>query len=127
MRFKPGDEITAVYQGRVNRHVLLLKVVKVGRKYLHGLTQFVEPDGQIRDGHEVRVNLEESTVYPGLRHDLRASEFRYRDEYRSWQLRKQKRQNDIEYELRELCRERLGEWEAEHPMPRPPDFPQRGV
>jgi len=123
MRPKPGDAVTAVYQGRVNRHVLLLKVVKVGRKYLHGLTQFVEPDGQIRDGHEVKVNLEESTIYPGLRHDLRASELKYRDDYRQWQLQKRKHQEDIMWEFRNFVRERLDEWEADHPMPQPSEFP----
>ena len=112
-----------MYRGRVNRHVLLLKVIKVGRKYIHGITLWVEPDGNIKEGHEIKVNLEESTIYPELRHDLRASEFKYRDDYRQWQLQKRKQQEAIEWEFRNFVREKLDEWEVDHPMPQPPAFP----
>lgn len=120
---KPGDNITAVYRSNANRHVIPMRVMKVGRKYIYGITLYLDVDGQLKRGHQIEVNHEKSTIYPGLRHDLRAAEFGYRDDYRKWQHKKQGKRRDFNYELRTLVNSRLGEWEQEHPMPEPPEFP----
>lgn len=123
MKFKPGDEVTAIFRHNTGRSVLLLEVKKVGRKYLHGLTLYKTPIGTISNGHEVKINIEESTIYKGLRHDLRDAEFQYRNDYRSWQQQRQEKISDFNYELRNFVNERTEEWEQENPMPQPPEFP----
>ena len=124
MWIKQGDEVTAVYSGVASRVVSLMRVTKVGSKYLYGITLWVEPDGFIRDGHPTQANLETSVIYPGLRHDLRDAEFKYRKDYRQWKNRKQKKREDAQYELRSLVQDKVDEWETENPMPQPPEFPQ---
>lgn len=123
MKFKPDDEITAVYHRRGGRSVLFLKVTKVGRKYLHGITLSVTHEGTVREGHETNVDIEESAIYPGLRIDLQDAEFKYRDNYRQWQQQKQSRKDEIKRDLWDYMRDRLDEWEADNPMPQPPEFP----
>ena len=123
MKPKKGDEITAIFQGRVNKHVYMLRVSKAGRKYVHGMTLWINPDGDIREGHECKINLEESTIYMGLRKDLQELEYQYRDDYQSWKNQKKTRQNELEYELKNYVWDGLKEWEAKNPMPKPPEFP----
>lgn len=127
MKFKPGNEVTAVYhhphQRPMGRHVLLLKVTKVGRKYLHGITLYVNSEGIVREGHNTKVNIKESVIYPELRLDLRDAEFKYRENYRQWQNRKQSKRNEIKRDFWDYMQKRLGEWEVDNPMPQPPEFP----
>ena len=127
MRIKPGDEVTAVYNSLTDRHVLLLKVTKVGRKYIYGTTLWSDPDGAVREGHDTKVDTERSIIYPGLRHDLRAAEFKYQNDYRRWQDRYQEKEKEITRELRDLIRSRLDEWKdewkQENPIPQRPELP----
>jgi len=120
---KPGDKITAVYNSTLKRHVILLRVIKVGRKWLHGVTIFFEPDGQKREGHPMKVDLETSEIYPGLRHDMRAVEFKHQDDYRLWKQARQQRQEDYAWELREFIREKMDLWDLDNPMPERTEFP----
>ena len=123
MPFKPGDELTAVYSGVTSRIVSLIRVTKVGRKYLHGITLWVEPDGTIRDGHPTQVNLENSIIYPGIHNDLRAAEYKYREDYRQWKQQKQKQREDAQRELRTLVQDKVDAWETDNPQPQPQEFP----
>lgn len=127
MKFTPGDEVTAVYQLQhqrpMERHVLPLKITETGRKYLHGITLHFDREGIKSEGHKTRVNIEESTIYPGLRHDLRAAEFKYRNDYRKWQHDRQEKKNEVNKHLRKILDTRLKEWETNNPMPQPPELP----
>lgn len=126
MKFKPGDEVTAVYYNLGTRYVHLLKITKVGRKYIYGTTIWVDPDGTTRDGHPTKVNLEESVIYRGLRHDLDAAEDQYRKDYQQWQQQKKSQRQDFEWELKTLVQDKVDAWEVDNPMPHPPEFPAPG-
>lgn len=123
MRFMSGDEITAVYPHLGGRSVLLMRVNKVGRKYLHGITLSRNPDGTIREGHPHRINIENSTIYPRLRHDLRDAEFEYRLAVLKWKRQKQSRKDEIARDFWDYVRGRMDKWEVYNPMPQPPEFP----
>lgn len=123
MKPKVGDEITAIFPGRVKHHVYMLRVVKTGRKYIHGMTLWINPEGDIREGHEAKINLEESTLYMGLRKDLQTLEYNYREDYKNWQNAKKEKKSDLEYELKNYVWDGLKGWEKENPMPQPPEFP----
>jgi len=123
MKFRPGDEVTAVYNLQPDRYVLLLRVTRVGRKYLHGVTLWVDQGGAIREGHETKVPLKESIIYSGLRTDLREAEHQYRKTRQQWNNQREKVRRDAEWELRGLVQDALDMWEAENPAPRRTEFP----
>ena len=123
VKFMPGDAITAVYPHLGGRSVMLMRVDKVGRKYLHGITLSRSPNGAIREGHPHRINIEDSTIYPGLRHELRDAEYKHRLAVQQWQRRKQSRKDEVARDFWDYVRGRMDKWEAVHPVPPPPEFP----
>jgi len=118
MKFKIDDEVTIVYENRyTGRHVGFDKVTKIGTKYIYTVTLWVEQDGTIREGHPQRYSMNDIIIYPGLRHDLRAIVTKHKEDYRQWQERKKRKHREIEWDLRNLVQERLGEWEQNNPIP----------
>ena len=122
-KFKLGDEITAVYQVKGVTYIRLLRVAKVGRKYIHGTTLFPGPDNHLREGRETTVNIETSIIYRGLRLDLVHAEHQYRKDYQGWQNQREEQRRDIKWELRTMVQNRLDAWEADNPQPKRPEVP----
>ena len=123
MKFKPGDEATAVYSRLGERYILLMSVTKVGRKYLHGITLHMTSEGIVREGHETKVNIEKSTIYKGLRHDLRKAILKHRTENDQWERQRHKKKNEFGRDFWEYVKAQLNEWEVANPPPKEPDLP----
>ena len=124
-KFKPGDQVTVVYRSNLpGRHVSLVNVEKVGRKWLHGMTLFVNHAGDLREGHKVKHNMETCSIYPGHRLDIRETEREYLQKYHDWKLSRKTYENDIERELRKEVWAQVDEWDKENPMPQLQDLPE---
>ena len=121
-KFNPGDEITAIYQVKGVTYIRLLRVTKVGRKYIHGTTLFPDYDDHLREGHPTTVNIETSIIHWGLRLDLVQAEHQYRKDYQGWQNQREEQRSNITWELRKMVQNRLDDWEADNPQPKPPEI-----
>ena len=123
-KFKPGDRITAITPiSEGIRRVTLLEVTKVGRKYIHGITLYYTPEGDIEKGHQVRMNMMDSVIYPALRRDLWSAEFKHRADYQKWIQEKLKEDRRLNSELQRTLSQKLRQWEEDHPMPRRAELP----
>jgi len=117
MKPKVGDEITAVYSRLEKRYVLFLKVTKIGRLYIYGMTLYTNQEGTVSNGHEVKLVTKLTTFYPGLRHDLREAELKYRAEDQGWIYQRNEKEKELVWEFRDHLRAQMDAWKLENPRP----------
>ncbi len=121
-KFKIGQQITVVYSHLGERVVLLLKVTKVGRKYLHGVTRHIKLDGTLMDGYRTKVDPEKSDIYAGFRFDITDAMLKHREEYEEWERQEHKKKLEYERDFYLHVKKRVAEWVVDNPAPQPPEF-----
>lgn len=121
---KVGDQITIKYLSAYKKtQISFMKITKIGKKYVYGVTLWnTEIDG-IREGHPIKYEMNKLVVYPGIRQDLRDILDKYDADYRQWQKDRGKREQEIDWELRDLKEEKMDVWKTHNPMPQIPEFP----
>ena len=121
---KIGDMITVKYQGAYKQtHIGFVKITKIGHKYLYGVTLW-NPEGEgIKDGHPIKYDMNNLVIYPGIRQDLKNRLNKYEKDYRQWQLDRNKRDREVDWEIKNLKQEKMDVWENDNPIPQVPDFP----
>lgn len=121
---KVGDQITIKYFSAYKKtSINFLKVTKIGKKYVYGVTLWNSRQDGIREGHPTKYVMNNITVYPGIRQDLRDILDNYEADYRQWQRDRDKREREIDWEIRNLKEERLDIWRNDNPMPELPEIP----
>ncbi len=122
-KFKPGDEITAVHTQSGERLVLLLKITKIARKYIHGTGVYVTANGTMIETSKTKVDPEKSDIYTGLRLDIRDAVLKHKEEVWVWERQKHKKKQEYERDFYLHVKKQVAEWEIDNPAPRPPEFP----
>ncbi len=122
-KFKPGDEITAIHTKSGERLVLLLKITKVARKYIHGTGVYVTSDGVVIESSKTRVDPETSDIYAGLRLDIRDAVLKHREEYEEWERQRHRKKQEFGRDFYLSVQKKVAEWEVDNPAPQPPEFP----
>lgn len=124
---KTGDTIIVRYVSpRKQTHVAFVKVTKIGRKYLHCVTLFVDNEGKIREGHPRKFDMknEKTAFYMGIRHDLRNTMDNYRKDIVQWHQRRNSQYKEYDWIARRLREEWMDAWRTENPYPQLPIFPE---
>ena len=106
--------------------VVFLEVVKKGRKYLHGITLFVDNEGEIKQGHPTQYEMEKATIYSGIRQDLREKEKEYEASLKTWHNKRRIYDQDVDRELRIVKEGKMDAWRMQNPQPTPPDLGRGG-
>lgn len=121
---KVGDHITIKYMSAYKKtQISFMKVTKIGHKYVYGVTLWNRKQEGIREGHPIKYDMNKITVYPGIRQDLRDIIDKYDRDYRQWKNDMDKRERELEREIRVLKEERLDILRNDNPMPELPEIP----
>lgn len=102
--------------------VVILRVTKVGRKYVYGHTIWTDQIDGEKESYDVRkFNLEEYKLYPEKRQDLYDELRQHERNVRKWKDEKEKYYRDVDRELRDKkykeMAERMNEWDKRNPFP----------
>ena len=100
-----------------------IKITKIGHKYLYGITLWNREGDGIKEGHTIKYDLTNLVIYPGIRHDLKNRLNEYEEDYRQWQLDRNKRDREVDWEIKNLKEQMMDAWKDENPMPQVPVFP----
>jgi len=122
-KFKPGDEITAVHTKSGERLVLLLKITKVARKYIHGTGVYVTANGTMIETSKAKVDPEKSDIYTGLRLDIRDAVLKHKEEVWVWERQRHRKKLELERDFYLYVKKQVAEWEVDNPAPQSPEFP----
>jgi hypothetical protein len=123
---KVGDSITVKYVSAYKKtQTGFVKITKIGHKYIYGVTLWVDKQEIIiKEGHPIKYDMNNIIIYPGIRRDLKEIIDKYDDNYRQWQLDRNKRDREIDWELKDFKFEKMDEWKRDNPMPQVPEFPK---
>ena len=121
---KVGDCITVKYVSAYKKtQISFMKVTKIGHKYVYGVTLWNPEKEGIREGHPIKYDLNNIMVYPGIRQDLRDILDKYELNSRQWQRDRDVRDNEVDWELRDLKEKIMDEWNNAYPIPQIPELP----
>lgn len=121
---KVGDHITVKYLSAYKKtQISFMKITKIGKKYVYGVTLWNTKIDGIKEGHPTKYEINKIVVYPGIRQDLRDLLDKYDADYRQWQKEREKREREIDWEIRNLKEERMDIWRDDNPMPQIPEYP----
>ncbi len=122
---KSGDYVTVKFLSFYKKtHIGFMRVTKIGHKYVYVVTLWNTNQDGIKLGHPIKYDMNKITVYPGIRQDLRDILDKYESNYRQWQTDREKREREIDWEIRNLKEERLDVWKTDNPMPQFPEIPE---